>query len=214
VAIAEVARQLTVPALVRAAGELGWWSAETDLATAPADESTRTRWWTVVAVRDRPAVLAHVDRTTWARLQLAPRVVAPLDPGAAHALILAALGTSDGVAVSAAVDGTRVVGLVVSAAPAAWAGDRRLLALGVAPAARSRGLGRRLLDAHLEGLRPGDNPMTATVTAAERDPVEPESREVRAAVARRLFEGAGFAVERAPGPPGEADPGAIVARRD
>jgi len=212
VAIAEVARQLTVPALVRAACELGWWSAEADLATAPADESTRSGWRTAVAVRDRPAVLAHVDRATWARLQLAPRVVAPIDPGAAHALILAALGTTDGVAVSAAVDGTRVVGLAVSAAPAAWAGDRRLLALGVAPAARSRGLGRRLLDAHLGGLRPGDNPVEAVVTAAERDPVEPVDRAVRTEIARRLLEGAGLTVRRLPGEVGRADPEAILGR--
>jgi len=214
VAVAEVARHLTVPALMRAAGELGWWSAEADLASAPVGESARSGWRTAVAVRDRPAVLAHVPRGTWSRLQLASRVVAPLDPEAAHALILAALGTTDGVAVTAAVDGTRVVGLAVSAAPAAWAGDRRLLALGVAPAARSRGLGRRLLDVHLEGLRPGDNPVIATITAAERDPIEPAPRDVRAAVARRLLEAAGFTVARAPGPLGEADPGAIVARRD
>jgi hypothetical protein len=71
-----------------------------------------------------------------------------------------------------------------------------------------------LLDVHLEGLRPGDNPVIATITAAERDPIEPAPRDVRAAVARRLLEAAGFTVARAPGSLGEADPGAIVARRD
>jgi acetoin utilization protein AcuC len=208
VAIAEVARELAVPALLRAAGDLGWWSAEDSLsesqaAAAPDEE----RHWA-------PAIVGHVSRDTWDRLQLAGRVIAPFEAASAHRLVSAALATNDGVALTAAVDGTTVVGLAISAAPAAWAGERRLLALGVAPSARRHGLGRRLLDTHVGGLRPGDNPATAFVTAAERDPVQPLPRDERREIARRLLESAGFEVTNAPGPPGEADPGALVARRD
>ena len=214
VAIAEVARQLSVPALLRAATDLGWWSAEDALAEAAPGADERARWTAAVELASAPAIVEHVGRTTWDRLELAPRVVAPLEPRAAHALIAAALATNDGVAVTAAADGTRVIGLAISAAPTAWAGERRLLALGVAPAARQCGLASRLLDHHLAALRPGDNPVVATITAAERDPIDPLPRADRASIARRLLEGAGFQITKAPGPPGEADPGALYARRD
>jgi acetoin utilization protein AcuC len=208
VAVADVARQLAVPALVGAAADLGWWSAEEALARpAPHYEPSTDRRWS-------PAILEHVDGERWSRLQLAARVIAPFEPGSAYELIAAGLRSGDGVALTAAVDGTTVVGLAVSAAPGRWAGERRLLALGVAPAARRQGLGRRLLEAHVTGLRPGDHPMTALVTAAERDPVEPLDRALRREIARRLLESTGFELMRAPGPPGEADPGALAARRD
>jgi hypothetical protein len=51
------------------------------------------------------------------------------------------------------------------------------------------------------------------VTIAERDPFEPLDRELRAMVARRLFERAGFDVSAAADPLGRADPGAITAVR-
>jgi acetoin utilization protein AcuC len=214
VATAEVARQLTVPALLRAAADLGWWSAANELAAPAAGEADRAYWADTLGPTHAPAILEHVLGPMWDRLQLAPRVVAPLDPAAAHELIGAALGMNDGVALTAAVDGTRVVGVALSAAPAVWAGERRLLALGVAPAARRKGLARRLLEAHLEGLRPGDNPILATVSAAERDPIDPLPRADRAAIARTLLAYAGFEVTKAPGPLGEADPGALLARRE
>jgi hypothetical protein len=53
----------------------------------------------------------------------------------------------------------------------------------------------------------------ASVTLAERDPVEPLDRSVRAAIARRLLEGAGFDVESAGGAVGRADPPALEAAR-
>ena len=80
-----------------------------------------------------------MDRATWSGLTLAPRVVAPADPRAAHALVAAAL--ADG----ASVDGRR---------PGRDRGRRRwsrpdgdLLALGVAPDWRGRGLATALLAA-------------------------------------------------------------------
>ena len=209
VAIAEVARQLAVPGLLRAASDLGWWSAEGALIGSTIGDGP-----TSSPGVGSPAILGHVRGDLWSRLQLAPRVIAPLDPVAGHELVAAALATNDGVGVTAAVDGTLVVGLALSAAPASWAGERRLLALGVAPSARRQGLATRLLATHLAGLRPGDNPLSALVTAAERDPVEPLPRADRAVITRSLLTRAGFDVSKAPGPPGEADSGALHARRD
>lgn len=214
-AIASVARLLSVPALVRAASELGWWDAEEDRRRGGpgGDESSAASRGHATSVTDRPTILERVTAGTWGRLSLAPRVVAPADPDVAHALVGAALRGRDGVAVTAAVDGTLVVALVVSAAPGAWAGTRRILALGVAPAIRRCGIGRRLLAAHLGSLRPGDEDLEALVTVAERDAFEPLPGESRTAIARRLFASAGFDVEPTPGSVGQADPGAIIARR-
>jgi hypothetical protein len=55
--------------------------------------------------------------------------------------------------------------------------------------------------------------MTATVTVAERDAVEPLPYPTRIAIARGLLAGAGFEVARAPEPVGRVDPLAIAALR-
>jgi ribosomal protein S18 acetylase RimI-like enzyme len=109
--------------------------------------------------------------------------------------------------VSAAVVGSSVVGLAISSAPDAGDGTRELLALGVAPGYRRRGIATSLLEAHATSRS------SAVATLAERDPVDPLPRAVRASIARRLLERAGFEV----GPADEAirsiDPAAIEARR-
>jgi GNAT superfamily N-acetyltransferase len=115
-------------------------------------------------------------------------VVAPADPGLAHAIVAAAL--DDGALVTAAVQDTTVVGLVVVDRPG---GD--LLAVGVAPAWRRAGLARDLLA--VERSRPDGSAAVVEVSMAERDVVEPLDRSVRAAVARRLLEGAGFDIATA-----------------
>jgi ribosomal protein S18 acetylase RimI-like enzyme len=153
----------------------------------------------------RPAIV-HPDISTWDRLTLAPRVVAPFDPGAGHALVLAAI--RDGASVTAAVEGTEVVGLAV-AGPTDDRGRREILALGVAPAFRRRGLGAVLLEACVSDRRPGDTGYQAEITLAERDPVEPLDRTLRADIARRLFEGAGFQIRPADPDLRRADPGAF-----
>jgi ribosomal protein S18 acetylase RimI-like enzyme len=116
------------------------------------------------------------------RLTLAPRVVAPADPASAHALVAAALQAPDAAVVSAAVVGATVVGLAVSLAA-------ELVALGVAPDHRRQGLGTALLRAWAVAGA------SAVVTLAERDPIDPLPRDVRASIARRLFEGAGFEIQ-------------------
>jgi hypothetical protein len=51
------------------------------------------------------------------------------------------------------------------------------------------------------------------MTGAERDPVEPLDRTLRAGIARRLLERSGFDVQAAGGPLGRADPDALEAFR-
>ena len=225
-------RELAVPALVRAATDLGWWSALDDLqpdgigpASAGVAQSARTAGVRTPAPADHPEILDAVDAATWAGLGLADRVIPPGEPVAAHALVLAALRGGREVRVTAGVAGGLIVGAVVSAVPE---GRRLLLGLGVAPDRRHRGLGAELLRRHIErgGGVPGAagserpagsaaaiEPWAAVVTVAERDPAEPLARAMREAIARRLLERVGFRIERAAGLVGAADPGAITARR-
>ena len=60
-------------------------------------------------------------------------------------------------------------------------------------------------------FRPGDEPLLATITVAERDPIEPLDHALRASIARRLFEGAGFEVRPASGRIRGVDPRALEA---
>ena len=136
-----------------------------------------------------------------ARLNLVPRVIAPFHPAAAQELLLAAvLAESSAVA---AVAGDTIVGLAVAA-------SGRLLTLGVAPGYRRQGLAGKLLMALAARV---DGEIEALVTVAERDPVEPLDHALRASIARRLFERAGFAVESAAAPLIRIDPHALRAIR-
>lgn len=206
---AGVVRELAVPALVRAAGDLGWWRALDDLAEGgpilAADHAS------MPSVTDpTPTLLDDVDAEAWVRLALAERVLPPGDPTAAHALVLAALRSPHGARVTAAVSDGQIVGAAVSASPE---GTRRLLSLGVAPAFRGHGLGAELLRRHVAVSAGGGEPWEAATTLAERDPFDPLPRATRGGITRRLLERAGFRVERAAGSVGAMDPGAIVARR-
>ena len=202
-AIATLVRRLVVPRLLREATDRGWWDPFGGQPAAgddgPADSGAGT-----------PAILPLVDPATWDRLTLAAGVVAPAGAPTAHALVGAA--ALDGARVTAAVDGSTVVGAVLSRFVD---GEARtdLLAIGVAPAWRRRGLAGRLLAAHVAGMRPGDTDLVADVTVAERDPFDPLPRDVRRSTAERLLTGAGFRL--APADPGvrAADPGAIRAVR-
>jgi ribosomal protein S18 acetylase RimI-like enzyme len=201
---AAVARQLAVPRLIREAVDRGWWS-PLDPAAARASGKTRSAAANATIV-DRP------DRATLDRLEFGPRLVAALDPESLRAIL-----DPSRVGLTIAVAETRVVGLVASAATggerAGEAGPpRSLLAVGVAPEARRRGLATELLARHVASFDPV-TPWSATVTGAERDPVEPLDRTVRASIARRLLERTGFDVQPAGGPLGAADPDALQATR-
>ncbi len=204
----ELSRRITVPRLVREAADRGWWDPLQPSVTAVA--AAAAPGGAELPLRGRPALLPTVDAAALERLTVAPRVVAPSDPGAVRALLVAALRSSPGTQVSAAIDGTTVVGLVVSSVGHEAPGRRDILALGIAPAARRSGLGRRLLSEHLATLRPGDAVVRAEVTVAERDPIDPIPVEDRRATARRVLEAAGFRDDALPSDVRAADPTALA----
>ena len=159
--------------------------------------------------RQRPEII-HPDAATWERLSLAPRVVAPSDPAAGHALIRAAI--ADGANVTAAVEGTIVVGLAI-AGPTDEDGRRELLALGVAPSFRRQGLGTALLEACVtaDGPAPRDTRPTSPSPNAIRS--NPSIERFAPHIAGRLLEGAGFRIQSADPALRGADPAALRAVR-
>jgi acetoin utilization protein AcuC len=204
--VVEAARGLHIPALLLAAAERGWWdpldppvSSSVVGSGGPGDDLTAAP---ATAAATAPTVLPAVDRATWDRLRISPRVAPPADPVALHALLAAALGDTEvGSLVSAAVDGDLVVGLAISVigghdvatsettrAPE----TRRILALGVGPTHRANGLGRSLLAAHVGALPPETRIVDAVVGIADRDPIEPLDLSDRLAIGRALLAGAGF----------------------
>ncbi|HET8787030.1 MAG TPA: hypothetical protein VFM38_15455, partial [Candidatus Limnocylindrales bacterium] len=72
---------------------------------------------------------------------------------------------------------------------------------------RRKGLATELLRAHAVA---GSN---AIATLGERDPIDPLPRDLRASVARRLFERAGFEIDTADDVVRSMDPEAFIARR-
>jgi acetoin utilization protein AcuC len=197
-----LARRVVVPRLVREAVDRGWWQ--------PLADSTTSMPTAATPGVGSPAVMPRVEADVWQRLTLAPRVVAPADPAAGHAILHAAI--RDGAAVSAAVEGTTVVGVAVTR-HADDAARTDILAVGVAPEWRRNGLARKLLASRLEWTRPGDTDHEALITVAERDPFEPLDVSMRVAVARRILGSAGFDIAAATGAVGAADPTALRATR-
>jgi acetoin utilization protein AcuC len=217
-AVAAEVREIVIPTLLRAASDRGWWTIddeEIDLRSAVSTRPTATTWDQSVD----PVIAPELDAAAWSRLRLAERVLSPARTDDAHALVHRALQSRDRVWASAALVGDVVVGAVLSFAPDE-PGRRRLLAIGVAPAVRRRGIAAALLAAHLGVVDteaamhvPARIGVEAVVTVAERDVVDPLPAATRAAVARHLLEDAGFRVERAGGVIGRIDAGALVARR-
>ncbi len=178
IAMATLVRRAVVPRMLREAVDRGWWAPGSAMGADPMPIAPRPR-------SGHATVLDAMDRATWSGLTLASRVLAPADPAIAHAIVAAALG--DGALVTAAVQDSTVVGLVVVDRPG---GD--LIALGVAPDWRRGGLAGRLLA--VERGRPDGSAAAVEISLAERDVVAPSDRAVRASVARRLLERVGFAV--------------------
>jgi acetoin utilization protein AcuC len=201
-------RRLVVPRLLQVARDRGWWDPVGASRIPPTASESPSRGRGAAGTAG-PEII-HPDADTWARLTLAPRTVAPADPQAGHALILAAL--RDGASVSAAVAGTVVVGLAM-AGPSDDQGRSELLAVGVTPPSRRQGLASSLVEALVTFDAYGAIEYTADVTLAERDAVEPLDRDGRADIARGILERAGFRVAAGDPDLRRADPGAFTAVR-
>ena len=124
----------------------------------------------------------------------------------------ASLLASPALSVTMAVDGATAVGLVASAPDDPAAPDP--------PTVRPRGRRRACVAAAGAGDRgcspptsrrsgSAGTPWTATVTLAERDPVEPLDRALRSAIAARIYERAGFSAEEPDRRLRLVDPGAL-----
>lgn len=198
-AVAGLAGMISVPRLIREAVERRWWS-PLGPPLLPDRETPRA----AVPV-GRVEVLDVVDRETLDRVVLAPRLVANLDPR----LLRDILETPD-LSLTMAVDDGTAVGLVASALedPRAHWSPHVVMAVGVAPAARRQGLATTMLQAHVAAFGREGTPWTATVTVAERDPVEPLDCAVRSTIAARIFERAGFVTEAPDRPLRDVDPSA------
>jgi len=197
-ALAAIHRSVVLPRLLQVAIEKGWWSPLASAEAQPVSAADAT---------GEPTIMPTVDAETWSRLTLLPRVIAPADPVLGHRLVAAALRDGRSAIVSAAVAGSDVVGLAVSAPADPTDGTRELLALGVAPDHRRRGIATALLKVHaLSGS-------FAVVTLAERDPIDPLPRQVREAIARRLLGGAGLEISGADNAVRSIDPAAMTARK-
>ena len=180
-----------VPALIREAVVRGGWD---PLGPAPASDEAFA-----AVPGGAPTVHGRVESERLAGLAFAAGVV----PGSPA--VLSSAVERDRLSVTAAVVQDVVVGAVVSAASATGDG-RQVLSVGVAPEHRGHGLAAAMLEAHVGSFRPGDEPISATVTVAERDWVEPLEPALRASVARRLFEGAGFSLRPVDGGVRAIDP--------
>ena len=195
--LAAIQRGVVIPRLLHGAIEARRWSPmhvpATDAATSP-DHLDGT-----------PTIVPSIDADAWSKLALAPRVIVPADPSTGHAVVSAALRGPIPAVISVAVIGSTVVGLAMSSAADPRDGSHDLLALGVAPGHRQQGIATALLGAH---ARPGS---TAVVTLAERDPIDPLPRDLRASIGRRLFEGAGYEIGEVDEVVRAIDPGAFRA---
>ena len=228
-AVAGLVRRVLVPRLVREATDRGWWDGGLGgglgpPATSPSALRAATSATTPIEPLAYPSILPAVDAATWVGFVLAPRVIPPFDPGAAHAIVLAAI--RDGATVAAAVSGRTVVGVAIAGPPGLPGppgppgppglpgppgpprGETALLALGVAPASRRLGLASSLLAA-----LPSDIEHHAEITLAERDVVEPMDRRDRASIADRLLRRAGYELQAVDFTVGAIDPLAVRAVR-
>ena len=198
----DLVRTLTVPALLQAAEDAGWWQGD-----GAGVEAVLAR---VGAAEGTPTLVSPLTVESLDRLALAARTVATADPGQGLAILRAAL--RGGAVAAGAVTGEWLVGVAL-AAPDSLEGEDRLVALGVAPEWRRHGLATALIRALVAEQDRRGRALIALHTAAERDPFEPLPRELRRDVADRLFRAAGFRPLPVPLPVAAADSGSLAAER-
>jgi len=176
------ARRLALPALVRAAIDAGWDPLVGSASSAPA-----------LGGRGEDPTIVELTGEVLAGALLADRVV----PIASASVALGALarligGPAFGVGAMA---GGGLVGVAI-AGPVGDGGDVQLLAIGVAPEWRRRGIGSALLRGLVALPEAHGRALTATVGPAERDVLDPWPIEERMSAARGLLGPAGFAEMR------------------
>jgi acetoin utilization protein AcuC len=177
----DAARRLALPAVVRASIDAGWDPLAAPVGRIPVADSG--------GATVRPSIV-ELAPDLLDRVGVADRV-GPFASGVVGLDALRALVASGALGVGA-VSGGRLVGVAVSR-PGKDAGTAELLALGVAPERRRRGLGSALLDRLLSLPQVRGHALEANVGPAERDVVDPWPYEERVAVARRLLGQADFA---------------------
>ena len=199
-------RTVMVPALLRVAEREGWWRFDgegrrSSTSAAPAAEAPPA-----VAGAD-PAIVALTSQLL-DRVTLAARTIAPADPADGLALLRAAV--RGGAVATGAVIGEWLVGVAL-AAPGSPDGEDELVALGVAPGWRRRGLATALLRVIVEEQDRRGRALGVLHTAADRDPFEPLPRELRRDVATRLLRSCGFSMQPTPSDVAAADPNSLSA---
>ena len=196
-----VIRGVVVPRLLVTANERGWWS--------PLDESAATADEPAPAVGSSEPTIVELTTERLERLRLAERVVAPAEPASVHALLSKALVGLNPARGVAAVVNDLIVGLAILG-PVERAEESSVLALGVAPALRGRGLGTALLSALADA---DSGRIVAASGVAERDPIDPLPYANRQQIARLVMERAGFAVTLSEGPAARIDRERLVGTR-
>ncbi len=219
----QLVRALTVPALLRLAEERDWWRPDgggnrdvaaagsaggAGPAAAPAAVSGPLAGAAPAAAAGAGPTVVLLTPELLDRVALAPRTIAPADPGDGLTLLRAAV--RDGATATGAVIGERLVGVAL-AAPGPDNGVDELAALGVAPAWRRGGLATALLRTIVAEQGRRGRALVALHTAAERDPFEPLPRKTRRDVAERLLRAGGFAVRQAPSEVAAADADSLSA---
>jgi acetoin utilization protein AcuC len=195
------ARRLALPALVRASFDAGWDPMSPLAETAPAAGGASG------AQDGEPTIveptIVELTGTLLKRVRLADRAV-PIASTLVGQAALAQLIAGPGFGVGA-VSGDRLVGVAVGVMVADAGGDpadAELVAVGVAPEWRRRGIASAMLDAMVARPEARGRRLTAVVGPAERDVVDPWPLDERLVAARRMLGHAGFAEDRGGEPPG------------
>ena len=181
----ELVEALTVPALLRVAQRRGWWGFESD---RPRTSDDPDHPGGAGPTAGSPTI-ALLEPDLLRRLPLAPRTIAPADPAEARSILSTAI--ADGSIAIGAIDGEWLVGVALAVGGDVDGVDE-LVALGVAPEWRGRGLGGELLRRLLDECGKRSHALVAVHTAAERDPFDPLPRAARRGVAEHLLRSAGF----------------------
>jgi acetoin utilization protein AcuC len=200
----ELVRTTTVPALLRVAEREGWWRFDAEAGGSPPGSRPAAE---APPAEANPAVIALTSEIL-ERVTLVPRTIPPADAGEGLALLRRAV--RGGATGTGAVIGEWLVGVAL-VTPTRLDGVDELATLGVGPAWRRHGLATAMLRASVAEEVGRGRALVVLHSAAERDPVQPLPRALRAEVAARLARSAGLRSMRVPAEVTAADPYALAA---